>query len=161
MTIQTAALCQLPQILELYQQARRFMAQQGNPTQWGTNRPSEEQLRRDIADGCLYLCMQGQQIAAVFCLRPGPDETYAQIWQGSWLNDRPYQVIHRLISARILPGAAAFCIQWALQRSGNLRIDTHENNIPMRNLLQKLGFHFCGVIRVEDGTPRLAYQKEV
>ena len=41
-----------------------------------------------------------------------------------------------------------------------LRIDTHGDNIPMQNLLKKLGFTQRGVIHVqEDNDPRLACDK--
>lgn len=159
MKIQKALPEQLDQLLPLYENARQFMAEHGNPTQWGSTRPGIDQLRCDIADGCLFLCMDDRQIAAVFCLRPGPDETYAHIENGSWLNDHPYGVVHRIISTGKVPGAATFCLNWALEQYGNLRIDTHRDNRPMRNLLQKLGFTPCGVIYVLDGTPRLAFQK--
>jgi len=42
----------LPRMLEIYAFARRFMAEHGNPNQWGpTNWPPEELLRADIAAG--------------------------------------------------------------------------------------------------------------
>ena len=39
--IQKANLSQLPQIMEIYAQARTFMAQTGNPDQWGSQYPPE------------------------------------------------------------------------------------------------------------------------
>ncbi len=43
---------------------------------------------------------------------------------------------------------------------GHLRIDTHNDNIVMQNLLPKPGFVHCGTIYVEeDDAPRLAYEK--
>lgn len=159
MEIQKALPEQLPELLPLYENARQFMAAHGNPAQWGIANPSAEQLRQDIIDSCLFLCMQNSRIAAVFCLRPGPDSTYTLIQNGNWLNDEPYGVIHRIISTGITHGAAAFCINWALTQYQNIRIDTHKDNLPMQNLLHKLDFSPCGVIHVQDGTPRLAYQK--
>ena len=44
---------------------------------------------------------------------------------------------------------------------GNLRIDTHEKNIPMQGCLAKNGFARCGIIYLEDGDPRIAYQKVI
>ena len=55
---------------------------------------------------------------------------------------------------------AAECIRFAYERCGNLRIDTHEKNIPMQRCLAKNGFARCGIIYLEDGDPRIAYQKE-
>ena len=40
-----------------------------------------------------------------------------------------------------------------------LRADTHADNKIMQHLLEKNGFTKCGIIHVEDGTPRIAYQK--
>ena len=48
----------------------------------------------------------------------------------------------------------------AFLKCGNLRIDTHGDNIVMQNLLKKLGFNHCGTIYVEeDNYPRLAFEK--
>ena len=41
----------------------------------------------------------------------------------------------------------------------SIRIDTHEDNKPMRRFLEKCGFKFCGIIYLEDGSKRLAYEK--
>ena len=37
-------------------------------------------------------------------------------------------------------------------------IDTHEKNKTMQHVVEKLGFKRCGIIYIEDGTPRIAYQ---
>ena len=47
----------------------------------------------------------------------------------------------------------------AFSQCGNLKIDTHENNVVMQNLLKKNGFTYCGRIYVDDGGERLAFQK--
>ena len=41
----------------------------------------------------------------------------------------------------------------------HIRIDTHEDNVVMQNLLKKLGFKFCGIIHLKNGDKRLAYEK--
>ena len=47
-----------------------------------------------------------------------------------------------------------------MAENGNLRIDTHGDNIVMQNLLAKMGFQYCGIVYVEeDRNPRLAYEK--
>lgn len=54
----------------------------------------------------------------------------------------------------------AFCINWAYEQCKHLRIDTHEDNVVMQNLVKKLGFKYCGIIHIkEDNDPRLAYEK--
>jgi len=45
----------LDSIAKIYKQARKFMADHENPTQWGTEYPSEQLLREDIARETLYV----------------------------------------------------------------------------------------------------------
>ena len=41
----------------------------------------------------------------------------------------------------------------------SIKVDTHEQNIPMQNLLKKNGFEYCGIIYLEDGGKRVAFEK--
>ncbi len=159
MRIEKSQPYQLEEILKVYARARTFMAEHGNPTQWGTTHPPAERVRRDIEEGLSFVCMAGDEIAAVFYFRIGEEPSYRAIYEGEWLNDRPYGVVHRIASAGTVKGAGTFCLQWACEQCGNLRIDTHRNNIVMQNLLKKNGFSYCGIIYLEDGDERLAYQK--
>ena len=45
--------------------------------------------------------------------------------------------------------------------ASSVRIDTHEDNIPMQNMIEKNGFKKCGIIYLLDGNKRLAYEKIV
>ena len=144
---------------EIYAGARRVMAEHGNATQWGKTNPPEELLLANIADGNLYVCMDSDVVAAVFYFAVEEDPTYRVIEDGAWLNDEPYGVVHRIASARTTKGAASFCMNLAFAQTGNIRIDTPENNIPMQNMLKKNGFQYCGRIYLENGDPRIAFQK--
>lgn len=157
-------------VLNIYQQARDFMRELGNPSQWGESWPPSHLIEEDILQQKSYVCVDilpptadtsaTEAVVAVFFLEMADDPTYRQIYQGQWIEpQQPYGVVHRLASSRSVRGAATFCLQWALKQCGNIRIDTHQANLPMRNLLQKLGYHYCGVIHTHDGTPRLAYQQ--
>lgn len=158
MEIRKATMNDWNEIRNIYIEARQFMAEQGNPSQWGTVHPPEDLLLEDIAQGKLYVCIEGG-IAAVFYFAVEEDPTYGVIEDGEWLNDKPYGVVHRMASARTIRGAASFCMDWAFRQAGNIRIDTHEDNIPMQNMLQKNGFRHCGTIYLENGDPRIAFQK--
>lgn len=146
------------EIRKIYDGARRFMAEHGNPGQWGSTYPPEELLLDNMAQGKLYVCTEGG-IAAAFYFAMEEDPTYAVIEKGAWLNEEPYGVVHRIASARTVKGAASFCVNWAFAQAGNLRIDTHRDNLPMQNMLRKNGFHSCGIIHLENGEPRIAFQK--
>lgn len=150
-------------IMKIYEFARRFMAKQGNPNQWGpTNWPPEELIQSDIADGKSYVCICENRIVGTFFFDQGKDiePTYRVIEDGTWLDDSPYGVVHRLAGNGSVKGIGKFCLEWAFKQCGHLRVDTHGDNRVMQNLLNKCGFVYCGIIYVEkDGYPRLAYEK--
>ena len=158
--IQKASLSQFSEIMAIYESARTFMAQNGNPDQWGTAYPSEDMIRQDILNGKCYVNLSEEQIQAVFYFAVEKDPTYGYI-EGAWLNDEPYGVIHRIAVGESGKGVAAECFAFAENHCKNLRIDTHEKNIPMQRCLAKNGFHRCGIISLEDGDPRIAYQKVI
>lgn len=148
-------------IMSIYAYARDQMRLSGNPKQWGQNRPSPETIREDIAKKQAYVMIHQNVLSGVFAFIIGEDPTYKQIHHGAWLNDAPYGTIHRIAGnghARgILSSALAFCEE----RIANVRIDTHSDNKIMLHLLEKYGYQRCGYIYMEDGTPRIAYQKTV
>ncbi len=161
MDIRKATVADLPRIMEIYAQARSFMAANGNPNQWAARGwPPEALIQKDISLGKSYVCVEGSTVLGVFYFDCGHriDPSYARIEGGSWIGNDDYGVVHRIASAH--KGVGSFCIRWALSRCGHLRIDTHADNIPMQNLLHKLGFQYCGIIYVaEDSAPRRAYEK--
>lgn len=157
--IRNATMDDLQEILQIYAQAREFMRQSGNPHQWSGNHPKEEILRQDIAAQKLHVCVENDQILGVFYYTQGIDPTYLQIYNGNWLNDEPYGVIHRIAVGVHGKGVAAFCFQWALEQCPQLRIDTHKDNIPMQKSLAKQGFIKCGIIYLQNGDERIAYHK--
>lgn len=163
MEIRKTRLEDLNTVMALYAHARAFMAEHGNPNQWGpTCWPPEDLIRQDIARGKSYVCLSEDRIVGVFYFDQGPDiePTYAQIEDGAWRDQSPYGVVHRIASDGTQRGTGAFCINWAYGQCGHLRIDTHGDNRVMQGLLAKLGFVHCGTIHVrEDNDPRLAYEK--
>ena len=151
-------------MMEIYAYARQFMAEHGNPNQWGpTNWPPEALIRQDIAEGNSYVCENDAgHVAGTFFYTCGEDiePTYREITDGAWLDGSPYGVVHRIAADGSEKGVGAFCIGWAYGQCGHLRIDTHGDNRVMQNLLGKLGFIHCGTIYVEeDDDPRLVYEK--
>lgn len=162
MEIRHAERKDLERIMEIYAHARIFMAEHGNPRQWGaTNWPPEDLIRSDIERGTSYVCLENERIAAVFYYEKGEDiePCYREI-EGAWKGSSSYGVVHRIASDGTVKGAGAFCINWAFEQCGNLRMDTHGDNKVMQNLLKKLGFSYAGVTYVEeDEDPRLSYEK--
>lgn len=160
--IRPAGLEDLPLVMEIYDYARAFMRANGNVTQWVNGYPSEELIRQEIQDGHSFVCTDRDgEIVGTFCFILGDDPTYQQIYDGAWLNDEPYGVIHRMGTNGKRKGIAEACLDWSFQHSDNIRVDTHRDNLVMQHILEKNGFKRCGIIYVRDGTERIAYQKIV
>lgn len=149
----------LREIMEIYEIGRAFMRSTGNMSQWSGGYPSEELVCKDIASGDSYVAEENGEIEAVFVFRMGEDPTYRVIEDGAWKNDAPYGVLHRIASRGRVRGIGSKCIQWCFAQCKNLRGDTHEDNHVMQHVMEKNGFLKCGRIYVEDGSPRIAYQK--
>lgn len=147
-------------IMEIYTRARRFMAQTGNANQWINGYPSRELIAGDIEAGSSYVCVDEEEgIVATFCFRQEDDPTYIVIKDGAWLNDAPYGVVHRLAGTGKKKGVGVYCLEWCFERCGNIRVDTHHENLVMQGILERMGYRRCGIIYVANGTPRIAYQK--
>ena len=163
MTIRFAEEKDINRIMEIYAFARNFMAKNGNPNQWGpTNWPPLDLIKNDIKNQKLFLCINESKIVGVFFYDFGKniERCYNTIEDGSWSSPETYGVVHRLAGDSSIKGIGSFCINWAFEKAGCLRIDTHPDNIPMQRLLPKLGFRKCGIIHVEeDNYPRFAYEK--
>lgn len=164
MNIRHTKLEDMERIMQIYARARAYMAETGNPTQWGTGWPPEEVIREDISCNRSYVCVDDAgEVIGTFCYFYGKeiDQTYQTIENGNWRAQDAYGVVHRLASDG-KKGVGSFCINWALEQSSYVRIDTHPDNKVMQKLLEKLGFEKCGIIHVEeDDYPRYAYDKIV
>lgn len=159
MEIRKATLQDLPVILAIYDAARTYMRANGNMHQWINGYPSEAVVKDDIAKENCHVCIEDGEIIGVFVFFIGLDPTYNKIYDGQWLNNEPYGIIHRIAVSAHRKGVASQCFDFALSHCANLRIDTHEDNIPMQNSLAKNGFTRCGIIYLANGDPRIAYQK--
>ena len=200
MKIRKATEDDLFRMMEIYSYARAFMAEHGNPNQWGpTNWPPEDLLHEDIRAGNSYVCLSEAcdnshsnsnidedaddlksgivsendssssrgindegNIICTFFFASGHDiePTYRVITDGAWIGDDDYGVVHRIASDGTVKGAGMFCLNWAFEQCGHLRMDTHGDNKVMQAMLKKAGFVHCGTIFVEeDDYPRLAYEK--
>ena len=149
----------LSRIGEIYENAKQFMRKSGNPNQWNKGTPNIETARTDMERGISYVVEENGNVVATFMFSLDGEPTYAKIYEGEWSNDAPYGVIHRIAVAEPGKGIIGFCIDECFKRCQNLRIDTHRDNIPMQKALLKRGFRYCGIIYLEDGDERLAYQK--
>ena len=92
--------------------------------------------------------------------------TYNKIYAGSWLTNTPYLALHRIAIANAKRGCGysdeimKFIFKTAKEHSfASVRVDTHTGNSPMRKMVEKNGFEYCGIIHLIDGQQRVAYEK--
>ena len=162
LTIRSADADDLNAILSLFDTARRFMAANGNPSQWVAGYPNADIVRADIAQGNCYVCTPADRptIVGTFAFILGEEPTYRLIEQGHWHANRPYGTIHRMASDGHTHGIARASFDYCAAQTDYLRIDTHADNRPMLRAITRYGFRPCGIIYVRDGNPRLAFDLE-
>ena len=139
-------------IMEIYAAARRFMKEQGNPTQWGEGYPGKHLIEEDILSNHSFVVEDDGKIVGTFAFIIGEDPTYQIIEKGAWRSSETYGTIHRIASNGQVKGLAHKVFDYCYRR-----IDTHEDNKPMQAAIMSYGFAECGIVYVADGSPRLAY----
>ena len=152
-------------IMEIVADAQSWF-RRNNIDQWQDGYPTEKIILSDIEGGVNYLIECNGVIVAMVVIIFGEEPTYKVIKGKGWLNDSPYAVVHRIavaddhrkkgIAREIMHFVEELCIERGVS---DIRIDTHEDNIAMRSMLTKLGYKYCGVVTMESGAPRVAYQK--
>jgi GNAT superfamily N-acetyltransferase len=155
-------------IMALFDEARGTIALLGID-QWQNGYPSEEVIFADIEKDQSYLCELDGKVRGTFAMLENGEPTYDKIYDGHWQtgdDSRDYIAIHRVaisvssrgsgLSGKIIGYAADFAKEKGRK---SLRIDTHRGNAVMRRMLEKNGFAFCGIIHLENGEERVAYEK--
>lgn len=151
----------LDRIDEIFAAAKRFMRLSGNICQWSGSYPDCDAVLADMEHGVSYV-MEDERgtVVATFAFIPGEEPTYREI-NGAWLDSFPYCTIHRIASDGSGRGVLKRCLDWCFSRCVNIRIDTHADNHKMRKGLMDYGFTECGIIRLTDGSDRIAFQKHI
>lgn len=156
---------ELPEIMELINQAKEFLKQQG-VDQWQDGYPETEDLARDLQDGIGYVCREGDRILAYAALDFRGEPAYETL-QGQWLNQDPYVVIHRMavdnrakgkgLAQQLFQETEAMALARGVK---NVRVDTDEANAIMRHIIEKAGYTFCGHITFAN-SDKIAFQKSL
>ena len=160
MKIQKGNMHNIKEYIMIYDSAISFMRKSGNMNQWTEDhRPNKESIIDKINNDSFYEIVEDDKIIGVFALIEGIDETY-NIIEGNWLNDEPYVTIHMVAKINGVKGIFKLIADFAKSKSKNVRIDTHEDNIPMQKAILENGFIYCGIIHINDKnhSPRFAYQ---
>ena len=165
MRFQKATDEQFGQVMIIIRHAQAYLKEAGLD-QWQNGYPNEDVILQDIQRGNSYVLQKQGQVLGTAVLEFDGDPNYENIYGGQWLSDEPYGAIHRIAVEKNHKGSnlASIMIREMeeLCRERNvrsLRVDTHRDNQSMKRMLQKNGFHYCGVIFLADGSPRGAWEK--
>ena len=158
MLIRAAHKEDLSAIMAVLAAAKEIMRSSGNAGQWVNGYPSEDVILNDIEKGYGFV-VEDTRIVGYFAFIPSPEPTYIYIEGGSWLDDRPYHVVHRIGSYPEVHGVFKAILDWCFAQDPVIRIDTHKDNRIMQHCILQYGFTYCGIIYLQSGDQRLAYQK--
>ena len=166
MKLRKATLADGPAVVALYREAQAFLAAQGID-QWQDGYPNEETFQEDVAREESWVLEDEGQVVTTACLGLGREPTYDTIYQGAWGTEAPeYAFLHRIAVSGACKGKGA--PSWffrELERQARerglpcLRGDTHRENKIMQRVMEKNGLSCRGVIYLEDGGERLAFEK--
>lgn len=169
MNLKCSTLKDVPDIMRIIKDAQNYLAGL-RIDQWQDGYPNKEQIELDIKNNDSYVVLSdlGEiMITTVFTTRP--EVTYQNI-DGKWITDdnAKYGVIHRLAvreKYRKL-GLAKLIFNKAEEKLkglkiSSMRVDTHKDNKGMQQLISKLGYKYCGIIYLENGDERFAYEKKL
>lgn len=151
-------------IMSIIADAQTYLASL-NIDQWQDGYPTEERILEDIVHNESYLVLEEGNSIATCVLSYRPEPTYSSI-DGDWLTGNvKYGVIHRLAMKATHRGKGRahsimshFHNLAKLNDCDSMRIDTHQDNLGMQKLIESLGYKYCGVIVLESGAERLAYE---
>lgn len=154
-------------IMKIIKQAQAYFKEQGID-QWQNNYPNVEAISGDIANNNSYVLLKDNNIVATAAVSFDGESTYDTIYEGEWITNNEYAVIHRIavdntykglgLSSQIIKNVEQLCLNKGLY---SIKIDTHEENISMQKLLEKNKFQYCGIIYLEDRSKRIAFEKSL
>ena len=152
-------------ILEIIEGAQAYFKEAGID-QWQNGYPNRETIEEDIKLKKAYVLVENEKVIATAYLSFNDESTYDVIYEGEWISAASYAVIHRVGVASTYKGNGIAGILFEKltplckeKGAKSIKIDTHEDNKSMQRFLEKHGFKYCGIIYLEDGHKRFAYEK--
>jgi Sortase and related acyltransferases len=165
MVLRKATTADIPAMMEIFCHAQASLKSMG-VNQWQNNYPNVDIIDKDLANETAYVLTKDGNILATATIIFNHEPTYDRIYEGEWLSRDKFIVVHRIavnnhykmkgIASHILKEVERMAIRANIR---SFKIDTHKDNIPMRKMIEKNGFTYCGRITLLDGNSRVAYEK--
>lgn len=164
MILRKTKLNDINRVMEIINQAKQYF-KNNNIDQWQEGYPNEESIKEDIMNEEAYVLEDNGKILGTCMVTIQGEPTYHTI-DGKWLFNEDYVCVHRIAIDEQYKGAglASIILDQAIAMYPNfhsVRMDTHEDNLSMQRFLTKYGFVFCGIITLQNGAPRRAYEKRI
>lgn len=164
MILRKTKLDDIDRVMEIINQAKQYF-KNNNIDQWQEGYPNEESIKEDIMNEEAYVLEDNGKILGTCMVTIQGEPTYHTI-DGKWLFNEDYVCVHRIAVDEQYKGAglASIILDQAIAMYPNfhsVRMDTHEDNLSMQRFLTKYGFVFCGIITLQNGAPRRAYEKRI
>ncbi len=183
---------EVPAIWEIILQAKAQMYREGKH-QWDENYPTVPILENDVRRGWGYVLVpekdtpvqnvydeatpffndhtgtdngtSRQDVIAYGAVVFDGEPAYKGLWDGQWLSEQPYVVLHRLavadrwkrqgMAVRYMQAVCDLALSRGIR---SFKVDTNYDNFYMQRVFSRLGFTYCGRIRYDAGE-RMAYEK--
>lgn len=152
-------------VMVVIKQAQDYFKEQGI-NQWQNNYPNSDTINNDIVNGHSYVLLKDDNIVATVAVSFDGESTYNNIYEGKWITNDKYAVIHRIavdntykglgLSSEIIKKIEELCLSKDVH---SIKVDTHKENLPMQKVFKKNNFEYCGIIYLLDGNERIAFEK--
>ena len=153
-------------IMRLVDQAKSYMKAQGID-QWQNGYPNAESIKNDIEHDYSYVMEEDGKVIGTMAVLFDGEPTYDKIYEGDWkTTEEPYAAVHRVAvdadcKGQGIAGAMVDEVEKICRERGvrSIKNDTHRDNKSMQRMQAKNGFEYCGIIYLEDGAERIAFEK--
>jgi len=152
-------------IMNIIKQAQDYFKEHGI-NQWQDNYPNFEIVRNDIVNKNGFVLLKDDNVVGTVAVSFSGEKNYNSIYNGEWLSNHEYAVIHRIaidsnykgleLSSSIIKNIEEICLNKGVH---SIKVDTHKDNLSMQKMLLKNGFQYCGIIYLEDKSERIAFEK--
>ena len=149
MEFRQAKISDLDQIVEIIELSKKYL-KETKVDQWQDGYPAKEDLRRDIENRNSYVLTNKDEIVATTVISLDGESTYNSIFNGEWITNEDYIVMHRVAVHDKYKGKGIFkelikeAESLALNKGiSSIKIDTNRDNISMQRAVVKNDFKRC------------------
>lgn len=165
MEFRKSAIKDIDEIMRIINEAKLYF-KENNINQWQDGYPNKDVILNDIKNEESFVVINDNKVIGTVVISFKGEKTYNKIYEGTWLSNNDYAVIHRIaisnefkgfgIGTMIIEEAQKLAFEKNIR---SIKIDTYKDNISMQKLLIKNNFKYCGVIYLEDRSERVAFEK--